>query len=329
MLHGPAHALADLLCLMEDAVPMELATRTEADRKALTFAMNLSLGTGVLMLMMKVGAYLLTGSAAILSDAAESVVHIAAVGFASYSLRLSHKPADDSHLYGHAKIEFFSAGFEGAMIILAALYILYASIQKWIGGVQLEHLGWGTFLIAASAIINGALGGYLLWLGRKQKSLLLRANGTHVLTDCWTSVAVLVGLGLVYATGWLPFDPICGILMAGNILFSGIGLLKSSFVGLMDSADPAVQKKLVEILEAETKQYAASYHRLRHRPVGDAYWIEVHLLFPDGTLLREAHRNATAIEQAMERALDQRAYVTTHLESAADHRELHPNEEMG
>jgi cation diffusion facilitator family transporter len=136
---------------------MNVAAKTEADRNALGFAMTLSVAIGLLMSVMKVGAYLLTGSAAILSDAAESVVHMAAVIFAAYSLKLSYKPADESHLYGHAKISFFSAGFEGAMIILAALYIIYESIHKWLIGLSLDNLGFGVVLTAAAAAINGAL----------------------------------------------------------------------------------------------------------------------------------------------------------------------------
>ncbi|MRR37284.1 cation diffusion facilitator family transporter, partial [bacterium] len=186
---------------------MSTTAKTEADRKQLTFAMRLSLAVGLLMFVMKVGAYALTGSAAILSDAAESVVHVAAVVFAAYSLKLSYKPADENHPYGHAKISFFSAGFEGAMIILAAVYIIYESIHKWFLGLHLENLGAGTALTAAAAAINGGLGAYLVWLGRRKKSLILSANGKHVLTDCWTSIAVLVGLGLVLVTKWLPFDP--------------------------------------------------------------------------------------------------------------------------
>ena len=171
----------------------EVTPKSAADRKALTFAMRLSLVVGLLMFVIKVGAYLLTGSAAILSDAAESVVHVAAVAFAAYSLKLSYKPADESHLYGHAKIAFFSAGFEGAMIILAAAFIIYESIHKWFTGLHLENLGFGTALTGAAAAINGALGAYLLWTGRRRKSLILEANGKHVLTDCWTSVAVPTG----------------------------------------------------------------------------------------------------------------------------------------
>jgi cation diffusion facilitator family transporter len=307
---------------------MNVTVQSEADRKAMNFAMNLSLGIGLIMFFMKMGAYLLTGSAAILSDAAESVVHVAAVIFVTYSLRLSYRPADEDHLYGHAKISFFSAGFEGAMIILAALYIIYESVHKWLGGLQLENLGAGTLLTAAAAAINGGLGGYLVWLGRRKNSLILKANGKHVLTDCWTSIAVLAGLVLVLTTKWLPFDPICGIIMAGNILWSGAGLMKSAFFGLMDKADPAAQTKLAEILGRETRQRSLSYHHLRHRFLGDAHWVEVHLLFPKDVSLTNAHRMATDIERVIESSLEPRAYVTTHLECASDHEDLHPHEEL-
>jgi cation diffusion facilitator family transporter len=206
---------------------MNAAAKTKADRKTLGFAMALALAIGLLMSVIKVGGYLLTGSTPILSDAAEPVVHMAAVIFAAYSLNLSYKPADESHLYGHAKISFFSAGFEGAMIILAALYIIYESVHKRLIGLSLENLGFGVVLTTAAAAVNGALGTYLLRLGRHKKSIILQANGKHVLTDCWTSLAVLVGLSLVLVTKWPPFDPICGLIMACNILLSGTGLVKS------------------------------------------------------------------------------------------------------
>lgn len=289
--------------------------------------MSLSLAVGVVMFILKVSAYLLTGSAGILSDAAESVVHVAAVAFAFVSLRLSFKPADDSHPYGHAKISFFSAGFEGGMIVLAALYIVYESVHKWLLGLPLERLSLGALMIAAAAAINGALGMYLIWLGRREKSLILEANGKHVLTDFWTSTAVLVGLGLTILTGWKPWDPICGLAMAGNILWAGGGLIRSAFGGLMDQADPAVQRQLREILDRETAQRGLVYHQLRHRNVGDAHIVDVHLIFPEGTTLVEAHRQATAIEELMESAVQPRAFVTTHLESMADHDELHRHDE--
>lgn len=292
-------------------------------RKELRFAMNLSLGTGVVMLLLKWGAFAVTGSSAILSDAAESVVHIIAVAFAAYSLRLADKPADADHPYGHAKISFFSAGFEGAMIVIAALYILYTAVAEWLGGLSLEHLGWGTLLTALAAAVNGALGGYLVWLGRKRKSLILEANGKHVLTDVWTSLGVVLALILTALTGWLPWDPICAIVLALNILWSGYGLMRQSMSGLMDTADPAVHERLTTLLAEHTARRGIEFHGLRHRNAGDRHWVEVHLLFPKGFSLSEAHAIATEIEQAVERGIEPGAHVTTHLEPADGHDEAH------
>lgn len=302
---------------------MNISANSESDRKALVFAMNLSLGVGLLMFVIKMGAYLLTGSSAILSDAAESVVHVAAVIFASYSLRLSFRPADRDHLYGHSKISFFSVGFEGAMIILAAVYIIYESIHKWLAGLELSNLGAGSILTAAAVVINGGLGAYLVWLGRRRNSRILEANGKHVLTDCWTSLAVLAALILVLSTGWLPFDPILGILMACNILWSGAGLVKSAFSGLMDEADPEAHAALIAILDRETQARGLAYHDLRHRNTGDAHSVEFHLLFPEEVSLKHAHLVATEIEKIIESALQPRAFVTTHLECASDHDAAH------
>lgn len=293
------------------------------DRPTLRFAMRLSLVTGLFMLVIKTGAYALTGSAAILSDAAESIVHVAAVAFAFYSLRLAFKPADESHLYGHAKISFFSAGFEGAMIIIAALYIIYESVRKLVLGPELERVGLGTVLTAGAALVNGALGAYLVWTGRRRSSLILRSHGTHVLTDCWTSIGVLIGLGLVMATGWVAWDPVFGLLMATNILVSGIRLMRTSFSGLMDQADEDIQRKLRQALDHEAAERGLEWHDLRHRNVGDAFWVEVHLLFPIGVSLQEAHRIATDVERQIASALPAPVHVTTHLESRADHDVVH------
>lgn len=302
---------------------MQTHTQNPKTQAELRFAMGLSLWIGLLMFFMKMGAYLLTGSAAILSDAAESVVHVAAVCFAAYSLRLTEKPEDSSHLYGHSKISFFSAGFEGAMIIIAALYIIGSSIDKWLSGLTLQNLGLGTLITAAASIINGALGGYLVWLGRKRKSIIIEANGKHVLTDCWTSLGVLAALGLTYMTGWLPWDPIFAIILALNILWSGIGLVRQSTGGLMDEADPKTQRQLDQILAEQSSKHGIQFHSLRHRNVGNAYWVEVHLLFPNGTKIEDAHSIATEIEGAIEGSVEPAARVTTHLEAIEGHQESH------
>jgi len=185
------------------------------------FAMMLSLVVGVLMLAGKMTAYLYTGSSAIFSDAAESVVHVVAVAFAVFSLWLSARPAVAHFHYGYERITFFSAGFEGAMIVLAAGSILYTTTVRWRNGLTLENLGSGVILIVAAGVLNALLGWYLLRIGRRNHSLILEADGKHVLTDSWTSFGVVAGLALVMATGWKPLDPLVAYAVAANILWTG------------------------------------------------------------------------------------------------------------
>lgn len=298
---------------------------TPSGSRAQLRARQLSLGIGILMLFMKCYAWWITRSAAIFSDAAESVVHNVAVLFALFSVWYSVRPADRSHHYGHAKIDYFSAGFEGSMIVLAALYIIYESVSKWMSGLAIENLTSGIWFTVAAFAINGALGGYLIWRGRQAGSLILEANGRHVLTDSWTSLGVIIGLLLTQWTHWLPFDPICAILVASNILWSGFDLMRRSFRGLMDEADPEVEQQLRTVLDEEMKRYNVQYHELRHRTAGNTIWVELHLLFPDETALWFAHAQATEIEQAIEQRMGPRVRVTTHLEPQADHERIHRN----
>lgn len=296
---------------------------TNKDEGVTRFAMRLSLVFGVLMLVGKSAAYLLTGSAAILSDAAESVIHVIAVTFAAFSLWLSSRPANQKYLYGFERITFFSAGFEGAMITLAAVAIIYAAIHKWIIGLRIENLGVGTLLVLAASIINAGLGWYLLRTGRKTHSLILEANGKHVLTDSWTSFGVVAGLVLVLLTGWKPFDPLCAIAVALNILWSGGQLVWRSATGLLDYADPTVGRKIRERLDLLCQEHSAEYHGVRFRMTGQRLLIEVHLLFPHHTSVGEAHRIATMIEENLPQVLEVPAEVLTHLESLEDHAAVH------
>lgn len=289
------------------------------------WVMNLSLGVGLLMLGMKLYAFFLTGSAAIFSDAAESVVHNVAVAFALYSLWYANRPADPSHPYGHEKIGYFSAGVEGSLIVLAALYIIYEAVHKWITGLAIENLNAGIWFTAAAFALNGALGGFLVWRGRRSESLIIEANGRHVLTDSWTSLGVIVGLLLARYTGWLPFDPLCAILVALNILWSGFDLMRRSVGGLMDAADPRVDAAVREVLAEEAGKYDVKFHELKHRRAGRSVWVELHLLFPDETALWLAHAQATEIEHAIERRLGPHVQVTTHLEPEQDHHRVHPD----
>ena len=307
----------------DTALLMSLEERSKAYSKQSMFAMRLSLWIGFLMLIMKIYAYLITGSAAILSDAAESVVHVFAVSFAAYSLKLSLKPADQSHMYGHDRISFFSAGFEGAMIVIAALYIIYESVYKWMFGLQIENISTGTIFTAAATGINGILGWYLVRQGKKHHSLVLEANGKHVLTDSWTSLGVIIGLILTMITGWLPFDPIMAIIVATNILWTGSKLMRRSIGGLMDEADPQIDEQLRAILDRETKKQQIQFHHLRHRNAGTKLLIEFHLLFKDDVSIAQAHEQATQIEKEIYKAFPMQMEVLSHLEPIETHDVIH------
>ena len=285
--------------------------------------MRLSFIVGLLMFAGKWYAYLLTGSAAILSDAAESVVHVVAVSFALYAIWLSHQPPDQSHPYGHDRIGFISAGFEGMMIALAALYIVYEAVRTWVAGPHLQQVTEGTLFVAGAAVVNLALGAFLIWQGRRHRSIILVANGKHVLTDVWTSGGVIIGLLLVLATGWLPFDPICAIFVASNILWTGGRLIRKSVGGLMDEADPDLDRVLHRTLDRETAARGLAYHELRYRNSGTSVWVEVHLLFPPAVALETAHAAATAIEEALADAIGVPSRVITHVEPAAEHDAQH------
>ena len=286
--------------------------------------MRLSLIVGVAMLGGKTFAYAITGSAAIMSDAAESIIHVIAVAFAAFSLWLSARPANARFNYGYERIAFFSAGFEGALIIIAALTIIVAAIQKWMAGLQIEQLGVGTAIVAAAGALNAALGGYLVYTGRKSRSLILEANGKHVLTDSWTSFGVVLGLLLVIWTGWKPFDPLCAIAVALNILWSGGGLIRRSVAGLMDYSDPEVRRAVENALTTECRARGMRFHEVRLRSLGQRVLVDVHLLFPFEMPLGEAHRIATAVEQTVEQQVAFDVELVTHLESYDDHEIVHP-----
>jgi cation diffusion facilitator family transporter len=305
---------------------VEVADRLERERYDQRFAMRLSLVFGVAMMLGKVAAYVLTGSAAILSDAAESVIHVVAVSFAAFSLWLSSRPANHKFLYGYERITFFSAGFEGAMIVLAAIAIIYAAIQKWLAGLRLEHLGMGMLFVLAAALINAGLGWYLVRTGRRTHSLILEANGKHVLTDSWTSFGVVGGLCLVLVTGWKPFDPLVAIAVALNIVWSGGHLIWRSASGLLDYSDPEIGRRLRQRLDELCHELGVQYHGLRFRMTGHRVLVEVHLLFGHETPVGEAHRIATQVEERLVEGLDLPAEVITHLESLEDHESVHREE---
>lgn len=275
------------------------------------------------MLCVKWYAYLRTSSTVILSDALESVVHQLAVVFAWFSLRWSYRPADENHTYGHDKIAYFSAGFEGGLIGLAAVLIVYTAIEHIIGGVEVEELGLGTALTAGAGAVNALLGWYLVRVGKSERSLVVEANGRHILTDAWTSAGAVGGLIAAMSTGWLLLDPLAALVFGGHILLEGYRLVRRAVLGLMDTADPATVARAQRALEEFRRQHPVlSIHRLRLRESGQRIYVDFHVQFPDGTPIEEAHRLASEAEQRVASALERPSDVTSHLESA-EHPEGH------
>lgn len=284
--------------------------------------MNLSLGVAVVLLVVKVGAAVLTGSAAIYSDAAESVTHVLAVGFAAWALRFSHKPSDHTHHFGHDKVAFFSAALEGAMISAAGVLIFYEAARQYRLGSPVEAIEIGMVLTAAVAVVNAGLGVALLRVGKRRRSGLLEANGEHVLADVWTSIGVLVALLMVKWTGKGWWDPLFAGIAAAKLLWTGVRLMKRSFGGLMDQADPQVEASVRELLDRECASRGLSFHNLRHRHSGRTHWIELHLVLPDDLGLSTAHQTATEIEAGIAALLEPDGRVITHLEPrSAEHHE--------
>ena len=280
--------------------------------------MNLSLAAAVVLLGAKVTAAAITGSSAIYSDAAESVVHLLAVGFAAWALRLAYKPADETHHFGHDKVAFLSAGFEGAMISAAALLIIYEAIRQFVFGVTISNLAFGFQVTAAAAAVNLVLGLALVRAGKTSQSPLLRANGMHVLTDVWSSGAVLVALALIHWTDWLWWDPIAAMLAALNILRVGFKLIRESLGGLLDESDPKVEREICALLDREVAERGLSYHNLRHRHSGRTHWVEFHLVFDDALTVGQAHAAATHIEASVASLLHSDGRVISHLEPRSE-----------
>lgn len=283
--------------------------------RAETTAMNISLGIGILMLGLKWYAYWLTGSVAIFSDAMETIVHIAAVAFASYSLRITFRPPDKDHHFGHDKISYFSAGLEGGLIILAAIVIIYTGIEKLIVGVQLEQVTLGMSLTALAGGINALLGWYLVRTGKKSHSIIVVANGKHILTDAWTSIGAILGLLIAQATGMTWVDPLAALIFGGNIIFEGFKLMRSSVDGLMDKTNPGLEQKARTTIEDFCSEHNLAFHRLRLRESGQRVYVDLHVLFPVGTPIERAHLLATSLENAVAAQMPVAADVTTHLES--------------
>lgn len=286
-------------------------------------ALFISLAVSAVSLSFKVTAFIVTGSSAALSDAAESVVHFFAVLFVVYGYWLSLKPPDEEHPYGHERVEYLSVGAEGAVIILAGLAIIYHAVLHAITGVEIRNTETGLALLVISALINLLLGLYLVRKGRRHNNMMVISNGRHTLTDVWTTGGVVSGLLLIQLTGWLFIDILVSLMVAAYIIHEAYKLLRYSVHGLMDTRRPEIDRKLRSVLEGNLPGKIRDWHHLRHRSSSRTTWVELHLEFEDGISLMEAHEDATLLERRLIDALHTDAVVTLHLEPQKDHRKAH------
>ena len=273
----------------------------------------ISLVVGFGMFFIKIGAYLITGSAAIFSDAIESIVHVMATSMALYSIILSSRPADDSHPYGHGNVEYFSAGIEGFLIAIAAIVIIYESVVAIISGPELKQLGIGAVIITIASVVNLILGNYLIKTGKKTNSLTLVADGKHVLTDSITSFGVIAAVLLVIFTGIELLDPIIAILVALNILFTGYKLIRESIGGLMNEVKPETLNKLSDKLISIKQDYWIDIHELRFWQSGDKLFIDFHLILPYYFNIKQSHEEENVIEAELQKDFSQ-ADLKIHLD---------------
>ncbi len=277
------------------------------------FPILLSILAAVVTLGMKTTAYWLTDSVSLLSDAAESLINLVAALTAFACLWYSAQPVDRTHTYGHEKIEFFSSGLEGMLILFAAAGIAWYAVQRLLNLQDLEKLELGTLLSFVASLINLAVARVLIRVGRRTNSIILEADGQHLMTDVWTSLGVLVGLGLVYVTQWRWLDPLLALIVAANIVWTAFDLMVRSFNGLMDHALPTSEQQVVRSAIDQLLKPGLFFHALRTRQAGARKFVDFHLLVPGHWTVEEAHSLGEQIEQAVRDALPG-AEVTVHLE---------------
>lgn len=277
----------------------------------------LSVAAAVATILLKGAAWWLTGSVGLLSDAIESFVNLAGALMALWMLTLAALPADEDHAYGHGKAEYFSSAFEGFLILLAAFSIGYAALARLMNPQPLEAVGVGLLVSAVASIINLATARILMRVGRERHSITLEADAHHLMTDVWTSAGVIAGVGLVWLSGWLWLDPLLALLVAVNIVWTGVQLMRRSAAGLMDASLPAAEVAQIESRLAAYRQHGLDFHALRTRQSGSRAFVTLHLLVPGHWTVQQGHDWAERIEADI-RAVMPRAHVTTHLEPLED-----------
>jgi len=287
-------------------------------RASLTKFAWLSIGAAVATISLKSGAYWLTGSVGLLSDAIESFVNLAGAIVALVMLTIAARPADDEHVYGHSKAEYFASVTEGILILGAAIGIITTAAQRLLHPQAIEQLGLGLVVSIAASLINFIVSRILLKAGKERQSISLEADAHHLMTDVWTSVGVIGGVAIAGFTGWNLLDPIVAILVALNIIWTGMQLVRRSVSGLMDEALPESEQKLIRDVMTKYREKGVNFHALRTRQAAARRFMSVHVLVPGEWTVHDAHHIAEDFEKDIRAALGGMLTVLTHLEPLED-----------
>jgi cation diffusion facilitator family transporter len=282
----------------------------------------LSIAAAIATIVLKGAAWWLTGSVGLLSDALESFVNLAGALMALAMLSLAAEPADETHAYGHGKAEYFSSAFEGFLILVAAVSIGYAGVERLLNPQPIEAVGIGLGVSVVASLINLATARILMKVGRAEGSITLEADAHHLLTDVWTSAGVIAGVALVWLTGWLWLDPLIALLVAVNIVWTGWQLLHRSASGLMDAAISPERIEAVENVLAGYRRQGLDFHALRTRQAGMRAFVSLHVLVPGAWTVQQGHDWLERIEADIRNAVPN-AHVTTHLEPLEDPKSLY------
>lgn len=278
----------------------------------------LSIGAAILTIGLKTLAWRMTGSVGLLSDALESCVNLFAAFIALVIITIAERPADEEHAYGHSKAEYFSSGSEGGLIILAAASIIWSALPRLFSPQPLENVSTGLLISVGASAINLFAARVLITEGKKNNSITLEADGNHLMTDVWTSIGVLFGIGLVKLTGWLILDPIIALLVAANIIWTGYRLMVRSVRGLIDTAIPMEERKKVEQLLSKYQPEGIEFHSLLTRQAGQRKFVSFHILVPGVWSVQQGHDLLEVVEEEVRNALKGPVTVFTHLEPIED-----------
>lgn len=277
----------------------------------------LSIAAALVTIGLKTAAWLITGSVGLLSDAAESLINLAGAIMALCMLSVAARPADADHAYGHGKAEYFSSGLEGALILIAAIGIVVAAVGRLLHPQPLEQVGLGVGVACIASVVNLVVAIIVLRAGRRSESVTLQANAHHLFTDVWTSVGVLVSVLAVKWSGWLWLDPVVALLVAANICFTGVRIVRQAVLGLMDTALSPVDQQAIQAVLARFTQERVQFHALRTRQSGARRFVSVHVLVPGDWTVQRGHDLLEEIEAALRSAVPN-STVFTHLESIDD-----------